>query len=763
MTRRRIVGNRMARFKKVTFKNGMDISTQNNKEDIKSNRSLHLSNQLPAPPTSPASVAQDHKDASEIEMNISKSQRQQMTPEEFNSRISTFLNHGQKVPNIKSGDFVINNSDQNKTEDYPIWRICDDNKLQRFDYLYFFGKVFHKSVSTYITWSEDLKTGYQFIRVKPLSNALGIETVEVLPESRPKRYKRVVGTIHILPANSPLANITSPVEGTSNAGRVSDTATPKHDKMEESSCPVKEAMKISSDKKSEETIPIERLTMKAKSADKNSEEIVKRKTMSKKAKSTEDQDDEITREQVSREAESSDKNEEIITREWKSRTSKEQAKKMISDMNKSDNEEFASPFPYDDSDRDSDPGWDPKMVADQASLFIPDRKDSEEESPAKRRRLMIPRSTKKTPATACTTDLAKAPVDQMNNSPSSEQQQVNMPAIELSQSSSNNYKEAGSTDQQEKQMDDIKPGDFLINKSDENKLEGYPVWRLSEHGMLQKFEYIDMKRTVIHKAISTYTRWCKEVTTNYKPIKVNPLTNKGGIETIRVLPENQPSKNLAEPPVNETNKLSSKSHPDKEDDFFLNKEDEIKANYPIWRQAPDGTMQKFVYVELSDGKIIHKSVSMYLTCSEDEKQNFTPIKVKALTNRDGIQTVKVLPEYQPASANNASEPEKENEAKRRKIMNQPTETVQTFFVDKKDEHIMENYPIWRLGADSQLQKFEYVDMGTCIIHKSVPSYITWSGEIKNNYKPIKVKLLSNKMGIETVTEIPSVSLENAVG
>ena len=866
--------------RKIHFTPRMGTNSQKlHKEIPAKRRSLRLQNQLPSSSTTPTlkkSVAS------------SKTERQQMAPEEFNSKLSAFLRCEQNVPNFKSGDFLINKTHQNKTENYPIWKVCDDNKLQRFGCMDCFGKLIHMSESTNIAWPKDLKTGYQLIKVKPFTNVPGCETVEVLSESQPKCYKRVEATTHILPANSLVTNMTSPLLGTSSTVRESDTVTPKHDKNEKSS--VNKANKISSDMKSEEVFPTERVARKAKSSNKKIEKIMRRKQLPRKAK-----------------------NEEIFTRERVSRIAKEQAKKVLSNMIFSDKEEFVSLSP--DEDSDADPGWDPKIVTElKTSLLTSDQSDSEEERPAEKRRRMVSRSTgRKTYATAGTMDQAKDSVGTINQSPPCKQKQVNIPVTEMNQISSKN--EEVVIDQQEHQMDDVEPGDFLVNKSDENRMVGYPVWRLSEHGTLQKFEYIDISHMVIHKAVHTYTRWCTEVKKNYKPIKVKPLTNKEGIETIRVLPEHQTTSNHIESPVNHPSNRSSKPCQATEDilvGFFLNKEDEDDVNYPIWRQATDGTMQKFAYVEMSDGKIIHKSVSTFLTCSEDEKQNFKPIKVKALTSNGGIDTVKVLPGCESSSINTASEPEQENEGKRRKIMNQSTETVQTFFVDKKDkneeiitrerasriakeqakkvlsnmifsdeeefaslspdedsdadpgwdpkivtelktslltsdqsdseeerpaekrrhmvsrstgrkthatagtmdqakdsvgtinqsppckqkqvnipvtemnqvssnnkevvidqqenqmddvepgdflvnksdENRMVGYPVWRLSEHGTLQKFEYIDISHMVIHKAVHTYTRWCTEVKKNYKPIKVKPLTNKEGIETIRVLP---------
>ena len=286
-------------------------------------------------------------------------------------------------------------------------------------------------------------------------------------------------------------------------------------------------------------------------------------------------------------------------------------------------------------------------------VIILDQSDSEckAENPKKRRRVTIPVSSVTVVTTASADNMGNLAE---NNGPPSNLQEVMMPAKESNQSPPKDGQQVDvGQPEREVQIHSSGPGDFVLHKDDENRIVGYPVWRISGQGdKLQKFEYVDMGWTIIHKSVSmdiVSITWCEGEKKNFKPVKVKPLTNKYGVETIKVLPEYQPTKNITELQANDANK-PQQNMADIRGEFLLHKDDEKKVKYPIWRLGADGRLQKFEYVNMGS-MIIHKSQPIFTTCSRADKQNFKSIKVKALANKCGFETVKVLPEHQPASSN----------------------------------------------------------------------------------------------------------------
>ena len=458
------------------------------------------------------------------------------------------------------------------------------------------------------------------------------------------------------------------------------------------------------------------------------------------------------------------RHEENITRERASRKAKEQAKeRIVATLDSSDSQEFAC--------MSSDGSNNSEIAVSPTAVIALDRSDSdyEEKSPVKIRSPMASTSSvmeTNTRATAntidLTIDLTDTSVAEMSHSLPSQQRQAAFQAKVLNQRYPNNDDHEVEIDEQECEVviHNFEPGDFVLHKDYENKRVDYPVWRISDKGdKLQKFEHVVMGNSVIHRSVSKKIRWSAEAKKDYKAIKVKPLLTGEGIETIRVLPEYQPTKNCAEPPVNQGNKFANKPQQNKADvllEFLLHKEDEKKAKYPIWRQTADGgDLQRFDYVKMGGAKIIHKSTSTYHSCTEAEKQNFKHIKAKFLSKAGGIETVNVLPDYQPSSNSNIPEERDGSAAKRRKIMMEPNESVQFFLLHKKDEKAnKKRYPIWRLCADNELQKFKCVDMGDDFIRTYVATYKTYPDDIKHNYKQIKVRILSDELGHMTVKVLP---------
>lgn len=65
-----------------------------------------------------------------------------------------------------------------------------------------------------------------------------------------------------------------------------------------------------------------------------------------------------------------------------------------------------------------------------------------------------------------------------------------------------------------------------------------------------------------------------------------------------------------------------------------------------------------------------------------------------------------------------------------------------FVIDRKDAYKLDSYPIWRIENGKLLQKFDPELEDGLFIHKSASVYSSWSGDIKSNFKPIMVEVVS---------------------
>ncbi|CAH1787490.1 unnamed protein product [Owenia fusiformis] len=93
---------------------------------------------------------------------------------------------GEFVHHYQKGDFVIERKDLTNYKKFPIWKLDTGRLLQKFEAEEQDGRLVHKSLSTYSSWTESQKGMFRPIKVKAITFLKGVEIVEVLERFKPK-------------------------------------------------------------------------------------------------------------------------------------------------------------------------------------------------------------------------------------------------------------------------------------------------------------------------------------------------------------------------------------------------------------------------------------------------------------------------------------------------------------------------------------------------------------------------------------------------
>ncbi|XP_046579161.1 LOW QUALITY PROTEIN: uncharacterized protein LOC124286770 [Haliotis rubra] len=73
-----------------------------------------------------------------------------------------------------------------------------------------------------------------------------------------------------------------------------------------------------------------------------------------------------------------------------------------------------------------------------------------------------------------------------------------------------------------------------------------------------------------------------------------------------------------------------------------------------------------------------------------------------------------------------------------------------FILEKKDMHNYESYPIWKIEQGRMIHKYEITSEDGNIRHKAVSTYSSWMPTMRDQFVPIKVKLISSRDAVEIV-------------
>ncbi|XP_071099994.1 glutamine and serine-rich protein 1-like isoform X2 [Haliotis cracherodii] len=73
-----------------------------------------------------------------------------------------------------------------------------------------------------------------------------------------------------------------------------------------------------------------------------------------------------------------------------------------------------------------------------------------------------------------------------------------------------------------------------------------------------------------------------------------------------------------------------------------------------------------------------------------------------------------------------------------------------FILEKKDMHNYESYPIWKIEQGRMIHKYEILSEDGNIRHKAVSTYSSWMPTMRDQFVPIKVKLISSRDAVEIV-------------
>ena len=84
-------------------------------------------------------------------------------------------------------------------------------------------------------------------------------------------------------------------------------------------------------------------------------------------------------------------------------------------------------------------------------------------------------------------------------------------------------------------------GDFVLERKDYYKQEGFPIWKIEAGRLLQKFDPVLMDNELLHKSASIYSSWSGDIRSSFRAILVDVVNTTGRRqEMVHVLPEYLP-------------------------------------------------------------------------------------------------------------------------------------------------------------------------------------------------------------------------------
>ena len=84
-------------------------------------------------------------------------------------------------------------------------------------------------------------------------------------------------------------------------------------------------------------------------------------------------------------------------------------------------------------------------------------------------------------------------------------------------------------------------GDFVLERKDYYKQEGFPIWKIEAGRLLQKFDPVLVDGKLLHKSASIYSSWSGDIRSSFRAILVDVVNTTGRRqEMVRVLSEYLP-------------------------------------------------------------------------------------------------------------------------------------------------------------------------------------------------------------------------------
>eukprot|EP00106_Octopus_bimaculoides_P014008 XP_014781450.1 PREDICTED: uncharacterized protein LOC106877154 [Octopus bimaculoides] len=236
---------------------------------------------------------------------------------------------------------------------------------------------------------------------------------------------------------------------------------------------------------------------------------------------------------------------------------------------------------------------------------------------------------------------------------------------------------------------------FIIEKKDMENYDKFPVWKI-EAGRLQKYELVNEDGKIRHRAVPTYRTWTAAWRKQFSPIKTKLISQGFNSEIVEV-----------------------------EDEYFPRpsyKNSEISEPCPqvkeLSAQQPDLAPSPLVAKERSDSESEEEEDEEGDDDDDDEKRN-----------------------------SESSESESESDIEDAPVHNfEPGK----FIIEVKDLSNYESYPIWKIENGKMLHKYELIIEDGKIRHRAVPTYSSWMPTLRQQFKPIRAKLISQGFNKEIV-------------
>lgn len=237
-------------------------------------------------------------------------------------------------------------------------------------------------------------------------------------------------------------------------------------------------------------------------------------------------------------------------------------------------------------------------------------------------------------------------------------------------------------------------GEFIIEKKDLTNCEKYPVWKI-ETGRLQKYEMISEEDKIYHRAVPTYRTWTTAWRKQFSRIKTKLISKGFNTEIIEVERDFYPK-----PPSEECKLLQS------------------------------GNSETQLHSQLSASPLLAKEKSDNSESEGEEMEEEEEEEEDDKRNSDSSDT------------------ESESDMEEAPVHNfEPGK----FIIETKDLSNYESYPIWKIENGKMLHKYELIIEDGKIRHRAVPTYSSWMPTLRQQFKPIRAKLISQ--GFKEIVEV----------
>ncbi|KAH3884177.1 hypothetical protein DPMN_008150, partial [Dreissena polymorpha] len=92
--------------------------------------------------------------------------------------------------------------------------------------------------------------------------------------------------------------------------------------------------------------------------------------------------------------------------------------------------------------------------------------------------------------------------------------------------------------------EDLKVGEFVMEKKDLTNTESFPIWKIENGRMLHKFELVTENSRILHRSIPTFSSWLPSMRNGFRHIKVRHISLSGDKECVEVLEDYRPKPNI---------------------------------------------------------------------------------------------------------------------------------------------------------------------------------------------------------------------------